>query len=489
MRRDIEDESFHPAWWRSRKVRQPHPDRTEQETPLSKWLQYLLRKEFHARRHLLDRVLVVVFAIATGLLLVGLTYLSGLASRFFDALQHIEGFGPYLALAWTPIVTVLIVWWTNRFALEAAGSGIPQVIRALEEDSKSDTPSHLVSLKISLQKIALVAAGLLGGLSIGREGPAVQIGAGVMQHSRRWLSRLSNITRDDLVVAGAAAGIAAAFNTPLGGIIFALEKLSGERSKTRSALMIACIVAAGLISISFFGNETYFGHLNVQRLGWDLFLPGVLVAVFSGIAGGVFSRLVIASLTNGNVRPNRWRAKHPLVFAGSAGLAVAVIGLVTANATSGTGYASTQALLEGNADFPPMYTWLKFCATWLSSWTGVPGGIFAPSLAIGAGIGHDIATLFRLGGEISIPLVALGMVGFLAATTQGPITAFIIVMEMISGYSMVLSLMGSAMLASRVSRLISKPLYAELAKAILIHKVSPSPLHADTLPKKIVQPT
>lgn len=408
----------------------------------------------------------MVCAIATGLLLVGLTYLSDIASHFFDALLRIENIGPYIALVWTPVLAVAIVWWTNRFSREAAGSGIPQVIRALKEDSKSLTPSLLVSLKVSLQKTVLVAAGLLAGLSIGREGPAVQIGAGVMQHSRRWLSRLSNISRDDLIVAGAAAGIAAAFNTPLGGVIFALEKLSGKHSKTRSALMIACIVMAGLISIAFFGNETYFGHLKVQRLAWDLFMPGLLVAILAGVAGGLFSKLVISSLTKGNTWPNRWRARHPLLFAGAAGFSVALIGLVTFNATSGTGYASTRALLEGNADFPAMYTWLKFCATWLSTWTGAPGGIFAPSLAIGAGIGHDIAMLFRIGGDAAIPLVALGMVGFLAATTQGPITAFIIVMEMISGYSMVLSLMASALLASRVSRLLSKPLYTELAAAI-----------------------
>lgn len=473
MRRNIEDEIFHPAWWRSRRVRPLRSNEDASDTPMSKWLRYLLQREFHARRHLLDRALVLVCATATGLLLVGLTYLSDLASHFFDFIRHIEGIGPYIALAWTPAITVLIVWWTGRFASGAGGSGIPQVMRALDEDSKSERQAHLISLKTSLQKIVLVATGLLAGLSIGREGPAVQIGAGIMQHSRRWLSRLSSISRDDLVVAGAAAGIAAAFNTPLGGVIFALEKLSSKHSKTRSALMIACIVMAGLISISFFGNETYFGHLKVQRLDWNLFIPGALIALSAGIAGGLFSRLVVLSLTSTQIWPNTWRSRHPLYFAGGAGFAVALIGLVTHNATSGTGYASTRALLEGSEDFPVMYTWLKFCATWLSTWTGAPGGIFAPSLAIGAGIGHDIAMLFRIGGDAAIPLVALGMVGFLAATTQGPITAFIIVMEMISGYSMVLSLMASALLASRVSRLISKPLYTELAAAIAFPASTP----------------
>jgi H+/Cl- antiporter ClcA len=110
-----------------------------------------------------------------------------------------------------------------------------------------------------------------------------------------------------------------------------------------------------------------------------------------------------------------------------------------------------------------LFTLLKFCATWLSAWTGVPAGVFAPSLTIGAGIGHDIALLTGVGPEAAIPLIALGMVGFLAATTQGPITAFIIVMEMVSGHTMVLSLMACALVASGVARLLTKPMYGELA--------------------------
>ena len=140
-----------------------------------------------------------------------------------------------------------------------------------------------------------------------------------------------------------------------------------------------------------------------------------------------------------------------------------MIGLVTGGATAGAGYAPTRALLEGQAELPGVYTLLKFCATWLSAWTGVPAGMFAPSLTIGAGIGHDVALFAGLGREAAIPLIALGMVGFLAATTQGPITAFIIVMEMVSGQAMVLSLMACALLASGIARLMAPPMYLELA--------------------------
>ena len=277
-----------------------------------------------------------------------------------------------------------------------------------------------MSLRVSLHKIGLVSGGLLAGLSIGREGPTVQVGAGVMVHARRWLSPQSGIDAHDLMVAGAAAGIAAAFNTPLGGIVFALEQLSRRRSMSHSSLVIASIVLAGLVAVAVFGNETYFGRLRVQELSWTLLGPGLMVALTTGLAGGLFARLIIVSARGLPDRFSRWRRDHPYRFAAGCALAVAVIGLATGGATAGAGYATTRALLEGQADLPGVYTLLKFVATWLSAWTGVPAGVFAPSLAIGAGIGNDVALLSGLGNQEAIPLIALGMVGFLAATTGGP---------------------------------------------------------------------
>ena len=220
---------------------------------------------------------------------------------------------------------------------------------------------------------------------------------------------------------------------------------------------------AGLVAVSFFGNVTYFGRLRVQDLSWALFWPGLLVALVAGLAGGLFSRLLVVSTRGLPDRFSRWRASHPLRFAAGCALGVAVIGLVSGGSTAGAGYAPARAMLEGQAELPVVFTVLKFCATWLSAWTGVPAGVFAPSLTIGAGIGRDVALLTGVGAEAAIPLIALGMVGFMAATTQGPITAFIIVMEMVSGQSMVLSLMACALLASGVARLLTRPLYEELA--------------------------
>jgi H+/Cl- antiporter ClcA len=428
-----------------------------------------LGRELAGGRQWVDRTIVIGYAVVTGLLVVAFTLIAEAATATHQKLAGAHPWGWAIALVWTPALTVGVLWWARKFAPGAMGSGIPQVVRVLDSDEESPRHNWLVSLRVSLHKIGLVSAGLLAGLSIGREGPTVQVGAGVMSHARRWLSRDSGIDSHDLMVAGAAAGIAAAFNTPLGGIVFALEQLSRRRHMTHSALVITCIVAGGLVAVAVFGNETYFGRLKVQDLGWSLVTPGLVVALVSGLAGGLFARLLVVSLQSLPPPFARWRLHFPLRFAAACALGVALIGLVTGGATAGAGYAPTRALLEGQADPPSLYTLLKFVATWLSAWTGVPAGVFAPSLSIGAGIGHDISSAWGLSQEAAIPLIALGMAGFLAASTQGPITAFIIVMEMVSGHAMVLSLMACTLLASGVSRLITQPLYRELAAGLPTH--------------------
>jgi H+/Cl- antiporter ClcA len=238
-----------------------------------------LRNEVASRAQWFDRAVVLAYAAATGLVVVGFTLLAEAASEGFEALSHWGEFGPWLPLLWTPALTVGLLWWTRRFVPGAQGSGIPQVVLALDDETQESQRHWLVSLRLSLHKIGLVSGGLLAGLSIGREGPTVQVGAGVMQHAQRWLSPKAGIDSHDLMVAGAAAGIAAAFNTPLGGVIFALEQLSRRRSMSHSALVIVCIVLSGLVAVSIFGNLSYFGELRVQQLTWSIFWPGLLVAL------------------------------------------------------------------------------------------------------------------------------------------------------------------------------------------------------------------
>ncbi|MCB2016272.1 MAG: chloride channel protein [Hydrogenophaga sp.] len=425
-----------------------------------------LQDELSDARGWLDRSVVLTYAVAAGLCVVVFTVMTETAFGWFEALYE---WWPWAVLLWTPALTAFIVWATRRFAPGAAGSGIPQVMTALDPHLPRDMRHRFVSLRLTLAKMFLGACSLLAGLSAGREGPSVQVAAGVMHHARRWLRPGSAMNDHALLVAGGAAGIAAAFNAPLAGVVFAIEELSSKLESRNNGLIIAGIVLAGLVSISVFGNLTYFGSVRVPHLGWGALLPGVLVSITCGVLGGLFARLLAASAAGMPDRFSALRKRYPVRFAAMCGLAVGVIGLASNGATFGAGAPEVRHMLAGEGDASRLYVLLKFMATWLTTWSGVPGGIFAPSLSIGAGVGHDVAQLVT-GSQfqtLAPGLIALGMAGFLAAATQAPLTSFIIVMEMIDGRSMVLSLMASAMLASLIARLISRPLYSSLSNLMM----------------------
>ena len=201
---------------------------------------------------------------------------------------------------------------------------------------------------------------------------------------------------------------------------------------------------------------------------WALWWPALLLAGLCGLLGGLMARLLLVSLTGLPDRISAWRQAHPVRFAALCGWGVAVVGVVSGGDAVGGGHQHTQTLLRLEHwvhHTPGLYTGLKFVASWWSAWSGVPGGIFAPALLLGASLGMDVAWL--TGAEAHQALIAMGMAAFLAAVIQTPLTAMILVMEMTDGHSMVLSLMASALVASLVSRMISRPLYGTLAEQML----------------------
>src|SRR6201982_1247967 len=238
----------------------------------------------------------------------------------------------YASLIVTPLGFALSVYLTNRYFPNSQGSGIPQAIAA-RELSDQDARGRLVSIRIAVGKVLLTLLGLLCGASAGREGPTVQVGASIMFA----IGRMSPRRQPGLTLAGAAAGVAAAFNTPLAGIVFGIEEMSATVETRTSGLIIAAVIAAGLTSLALVGNYAYFGSTpEMLRNGLD-WLAVPLCGVAGGLAGGVFSRIVILMARGLPGVAGRAIRGNPVVFACACGLAVAVCGILSGNTVYGTG--------------------------------------------------------------------------------------------------------------------------------------------------------
>ena len=376
----------------------------------------------------------------------------------------------WIALFIAPAGFASMAWLSMRFFPGTEGSGIPQAIAA----SLTDTPEtrrHFLSIRIAVSKIVLTLGGLLSGASIGREGPSVQIGAAVM-HTLTRFRRFSKIgSSRDLIAAGAGAGIAAAFNTPLAGIMFAIEEMCRYRTFRANGPTLVSVILAGLASLAILGNYNYFGRtMGSFTIGWpDGVWPTLAAGVLGGFLGGGFARLLIASSHGLPGDVGKLAQQRPVVFAALCGFGTAILGLICGGSTYGTGYAETRAALEGNAQLPLYFMFAKMAVIWLAFAARIPGGIFAPALAVGAGMGVIITAVMPeipIGDQAAILVLSMG--GFLAAVTQAPITSFVIVMEMTANHQLLLPLMAASVIAHGISKSVCRvPLYHALAAPAL----------------------
>jgi H+/Cl- antiporter ClcA len=391
------------------------------------------------------RALFLIGGLIVGACAVAFAVLADLAQDGFHWLLQLSS---YLPLAVTPLGLAVSVYAARRWFPNSGGSGIPQAIAARELTDQA-ARGRLVSLWVSAGKILLTLLGLLCGAAIGREGPTVQVGASVMFA----LGRLSPRRQPGLILAGAAAGVAAAFNTPLAGIVFAVEEMSRSFESRTSGLIISTVIAGGLVSLAILGNYAYFGTTVMALHGTQPWLAVGLCGVVGGLLGGCFSWLVVAVAG----RPGApWEAirRRPVLSAAVFGLGVAVCGVLSHDSTYGTGYAQVEAMLSGQAPPPLSFGLLKLLASLFSAASGAPGGIFSPSLAVGAGIGQDLGELLT---QVPLGTMALlGMVGYFSGVVQAPITAFVIVTEMSHGETVVVPLMIASLIGFAVSRLICR---------------------------------
>ncbi len=395
--------------------------------------------------------------IVVGLAAIAMAYGADKAQELF---QMLIAWKPWMALVVTPLGFGIAIWMTRHFFNNAQGSGIPQVIAA-RHVREGEAQQALVSLKVAAGKIIVMMFGLVSGASTGREGPTVQVGAAIMYALRRFSPQREH----ELMLAGAAAGISAAFNTPLAGVVFAIEELSRSFEARTSGLLIGAVIAAGMTSLAVIGDYSYFGTTFVTirfGMGW---LAILAIGIVGGIAGGLFGRVVIMASDGFPGFAGRLMKQHPVPTAVICGLLVALCGLSGSGSIFGTGYDEARAIIHGDvADltFGP----LKLLATTFSAISGIPGGIFAPSLAIGAGLGSDMSLLFPY-----VPIGALallGMVAYLTGVVQAPLTSFVIVFEMTDDNGLVLPLMAAALVAQLTSKLIlPEGLYHALARKYL----------------------
>ncbi len=395
-----------------------------------------------------------------GAILVGsVSALFAILSEKADMLFHrIAAEGHWIPLIMTPLGLALIVWMTRNLAPGSQGSGIPQAIAALETRSKS----KLLSIRIAIGKIVLTVMGLIFGASIGREGPSVHIGASIMYSLGRFAKFPPHYMERGLILAGSAAGIAAAFNTPLAGIVFAIEEMSKSFEQRNSGIVTTAVVFAGLIAMMILGQYHYFGTTSAYLPDITAWGAVLVCGIIGGLLGGMFTSLLLY-LTDVAAPFIR---NYPYKVAIICGAAVALIGYYSGYQSSGTGYHAAKAIVTGTAEFDPLFPLSKIGATMASYLSGIPGGIFAPSLATGAGIGADLGHWLPIAPLAA--MVMLGMVAYFSGVVQAPITAFIIVMEMTDNQDMLLPLIATSFLAYGSAHLVCpRPLYHTLAQTFL----------------------
>lgn len=410
------------------------------------------------------RAATAIGAIALALAALLFARTADLAQAVFNRIFHSA---PLLPLLVSPLLFAAVAYATGQWVPQARGSGIPQVMAAARAPA-SDGARMLVSFPVAVFKMVLTLLMLLAGASVGREGPTVQVSAATMVLVHRFMR--VPIT-PGVLIAGGAAGVAAAFNTPLAGVAFAIEELAAAYEQRVALLVMGAVMISGLATLGVAGDYVYFGVVHdTLSLRWTLIVAPV-VGIVGGLAGAVFSRIIVsfANSTTG------WAARirgRPVLFAAGCGLIIAVLGIVSSGETWGTGYAPAKHLVEGGS----LSFWFgpeKFLASLFTTMSGTPGGIFSPSLSVGAGLGNALAPLFD--GAPSSAVVLMGMAAYFVGVVRAPFTAVIILMETTAARSMILPLFATALIADAASALVTRErLYLALSRTfVTLNKTVP----------------
>jgi H+/Cl- antiporter ClcA len=362
-------------------------------------------------------------------------------------------------------VCFFLAWLTiHLFAVNARGSGIPQVMAAIElatpkYESKID---KLLSFRIVITKIASSLLMVLGGGAIGREGPTIQIAGSIFRMVNKWIPQSwPKLSKQSFILTGAAAGLAAAFNTPLGGVVFAMEELAKIHIRFFRTALFSAVIIAGLTAQGLLGPYLYLGYPDVSNLKFTVFFGVAATAIIAGIAGSVTSKGILKLM--------QWKRSFnktkTIVFVLIAGLVIASLAFFVSGEILGSGKNLMNTALFTNNKYYPWHTMImRMLGSIICFNTGAAGGVFAPALAAGASIGSYIASLSEMVGSNANILILSGMVGFLTGVTRTPFTSAILVLEMTDRHGVIFHLMLAALLSNIAALLIDKHSFYEQLK-------------------------
>ncbi|MCW3161832.1 chloride channel protein [Chryseobacterium oryctis] len=375
-----------------------------------------------------------------------------------NLLHFILNWHAWMIFIIAPIGFVLSWWLVKEFAPNAKGSGIPQVMAAVELANPKEHKKirNLLSLKILVFKIISSVVLVIGGGAVGREGPTIQIAGSVFRKVNEYLPNWwPKISKKNMIMTGAAAGLAAAFNTPLGGIVFAVEELSKTHINYFKTALFTAVIIAGLTAQTLAGSYLYLGYPKTNDVSLMVMLPIILVA---GISGILASQLSVTMLKISDWKKRTLKTdKANVVFLVASALIIASIAFFLNKEILGSGKEIMERVLFTEDKHEDWYVpILRMMGPALSFTSGGAGGIFAPALSAGASIGSVISGAINLTPNETNVVILGGMVAFLTGITRAPFTSAIIVLEMTDRHSLIFHLMLAGMVSSIISILVSR---------------------------------
>ena len=406
------------------------------------------------KHNLLQAIPFWIASLLTGLVAVVYTRLFALAERGTAYIVHLH---LWLLFFITPVTFVLAWWLVRQFAPYARGSGIPQVMASIElaTPKYNARVNQLLSLRILFIKILSSLIMAFGGGVIGREGPTIQVAGSIFRKVNEWLPKWwPKVSKRNMIMTGAAAGLAAAFNTPLGGIVFAVEELTRTHISYFKTALFTAVIIAGLTAQGLLGPYLYLGYPDVTHLSGSIIFGVILVAIPSGLGGAFMAQCMLKLF--------KWKAtftltrQHVFYIVGCA-LIIAGLAFFIDERVLGSGKELMTTALFTNQKYNSWYMpLLRIVGPIFSFTTGASGGVFAPALSAGASIGATISGWMHLSAANTNLIILSGMVGFLTGVTRTPFTSAILVLEMTDRHNVIFHLMLAGMTASLVAMAIDR---------------------------------